>query len=165
MIREQLTTRKPCFVYFAAIALVTMFLISTCASQKTEAAQPEDPFSQAMSRYPGLVPELGVLFDKLKQNVQFPESRRQSKLLPLLPPATTYYIAVPNYGEPARQALATFREELKQSQALREWWQSGDVAKTGTQIEDYVDKSLRSRNTWAERLLCRGRLGGRRTVR
>jgi type II secretory pathway pseudopilin PulG len=93
-----------------------------------------------MNRYPGLVPELGVLLDKLKQNVQFPDVRRQSNLLPLLSPATTYYIAVPNYGEPARQALTTFREELKQSQVLREWWQSGDVAKTGTEIEDFIDK-------------------------
>ena len=80
------------------------------------------------------------MFEKLKHNVQFPAERHQSNLLPLLPASTTFYAAFPNYGEPAHQALLTFRDELKQSTVLQNWWQQSDMAKAGPQIESSIDK-------------------------
>jgi hypothetical protein len=93
-----------------------------------------------LKKYPGLLPELSQLFEKLKHNVQFPAERHQSDLLPLLPASTTFYAAFSNYGEPAHQALLTFRDELTRSAVLQNWWQQSDVAKTGPQIEDSIDK-------------------------
>jgi len=100
---------------------------------------PQLALSNELAKYPGLLPELVNLLDKLKQ-VQFPPERRQSNLLPLLPPSTTYYVGLPNYGEAAHQALSIFREELKSSAVLRDWWNQGDMAKSGARIEGFVDK-------------------------
>jgi type II secretory pathway pseudopilin PulG len=124
----------------AALAAVALFVALPVAAQATKAAQPDDPISQELNKYPGLLPEMGQLIEKLKNNVQLPSPRNQSDLLPLLPGATTYYAALPNYGETARQALAIFREELKQSAVLRDWWQHGDAAKSGSQIEHAIEE-------------------------
>jgi type II secretory pathway pseudopilin PulG len=129
--------------YWAACA--TMFLLTplcvsqTNSSQKKEPMTPQLALSNELAKYPGLLPELVNLLDKLKQ-VQFPPERQQSNLLPLLPPSTTYYIGLPNYGEAAHQALTIFHEELKSSPVLRNWWNQGDMAKSGAQIESSVDK-------------------------
>lgn len=93
-----------------------------------------------MKKYPGLLPELGRVAEKLRNNVQNPPARHESKLLPLLPESTTYYAGFPNYGEAVHQMLITFRQELKDSAVLRNWWQQDDMAKTGPQVEGFMEK-------------------------
>jgi hypothetical protein len=122
------------------IASVVLSLATACVSQGAPESQPDAALSQALNKYPGLLPELGQLLDKLKHNVQIPAARQRSDLLPLLPASTSYYAAFPNYGEAAHQALAIFREELKESAALRALRTQGDMAKTGPQLEDFVQK-------------------------
>ncbi|MGA7684699.1 MAG: hypothetical protein WCC32_14370 [Terriglobales bacterium] len=100
---------------------------------------PQLALSRELAKYPGLLPELVNLLDKLKQ-VQFPPERQQSNVLPLMPSSTTYYVGLPNYGEAAHQALTIFREELKSSAVLRDWWNQGDMAKGGARIESFIDK-------------------------
>jgi hypothetical protein len=95
--------------------------------------------SQDMEKYPGLLPAFSHLLERLMGSVQFPAERQQSALLPLLPPSTTYYVAIPNYGEPAKQALTIFREELKDSSVLRDWWRQGDMAKNGPEVEHFIE--------------------------
>jgi len=95
--------------------------------------------SQDMEKYPGLLPAFSHLLERLRGSVQFPAERQQSALLPLLPPPTTYYVAIPNYGEPAKQALTIFHEELKDSSVLRDWWQRGDMAKNGPEVEHFIE--------------------------
>jgi type IV pilus assembly protein PilA len=129
--------------YWAACA--TIFIFTSLSASQTNSSQPKEPMtpqlalSNELAKYPGLLPELVNLLDKLKQ-VQFPPERRQSNLLPLLPPSTTYYVGLPNYGEAAHQTLTIFREELKSSAVLRDWWQQGDMSKDGAKIESFVDK-------------------------
>src|ERR1700757_1650575 len=132
--------RYPCFLACAILCIVTLLLTSPCASQKAAPPQPDAAFSEALNKYPGLLPEFGVLMDKLRRNLEFPAARDESALLPLLAPATTYYIALPNYGEVSHQALTILRDELKQSSVLREWWLQGYMAKTGPQLEDAIEK-------------------------
>ena len=124
----------------AALAAIAFVFARPLAAQTTTPSEPNAAISQELNKYPGLLPELGQLVERLKNNVQLPPPRNQSDLLPLLPGATTYYAALPNYGEAARQALTIFREELKQSAVLRDWWLHGDVAKSGPQIEHAIEQ-------------------------
>src|ERR1700733_995886 len=125
----------------AVICLLTS--VSVCQTIPPPSKPPNTPgaaLSQVLNKYPGLLPELGRLFDRLRHDVQFPAERHQSSLLPLLPPSTTFYLALPNYGDPAHRALMIFHDELKQSAVLRDWWQQGEMAKTGPQIESSIEK-------------------------
>ena len=121
-------------------AIGTLLLVSTCAAQTPPGRQPETPWSQELKKYPGLSDELVRLLQKLQRDVEFPSARSQSKLLPTLPESTTYYAAFPNYGDAAHQALLIFRRELQQSEALRNWWQQGELAMTGPYLEQSVEK-------------------------
>ena len=129
------------YLCFVACTILCLILNLPCTGQTTGApGQPEAALSEALNKYPGLLPEFGVLIDKLRSNLKFPAERHQSALLPLLSPSATYYFAVPNYGEVCHQALTIFQQELKESSVLRSWWQQGDMAKAGPQIEDAVEK-------------------------
>ena len=112
---------------------------------KSQAKSPQQTWDEFNRKNPGLVEEFGVLVGKLQQELQFPGLRGQTRLLPLLPEATLSYAAFPNYAEVTRQALQIFRQELKRSPALRNWWQSGDVASAGPKLEaalqDFADFS------------------------
>jgi hypothetical protein len=126
--------------FCAFTAVLVLWSMSICSGQTKPAEQPGADAMRELNKYPGLLPEFGQLFSKLQHNVQTPPSRHQSNLLSLLPESTTYYLAIPNYGESAQQVLATFREELKQSPVLRDWWHQGDMAKSGPEVESAVEK-------------------------
>ncbi len=104
------------------------------------AAEPEMPWAQDLKKYPGLQAELAQLVTKLQHNIQFPAPRGQSRLLPLMPESTVFYVAFPNYGEASHQALTIFRQEVQQSKPLRDWWQHGELATAGPKIEDALEK-------------------------
>ncbi len=125
-----------CVAASASVFLVT----SISVSQTTPAKTPADPLAEIQKKYPGLLPELGHLLDRLKHDVQFPPEREQSNLLPQLPASTSFYAAFPNYGETVHQALTIFQDELRQSEALRGWWEQGDMVKTGPQVEGFIKK-------------------------
>jgi hypothetical protein len=130
--------------YFTRCAstLAAVFLIaSACHAQSKPATQsPVAPWSEALKKYPGLLPELGQLVTKLQQNVQAPAPRSESRLLPLLPESTTFYAAIPNYGDVAHQTLTVLRQELQQSSVLRDWWTHGQLATAAPKLEDSLEK-------------------------
>jgi hypothetical protein len=101
---------------------------------------PATPWSQDLNKYPGLLPEIAQLGSKLRENVTLPAPRTDSHLLALLPDSTTVYAAAPNYGDTVRQSLAILREELKQSEVLRDWWTHGQTATAAPEFEDTLDK-------------------------
>jgi hypothetical protein len=123
---------------FVAIASVLFLLVPGCVPQTT--AQPETPWSQELNQHPGLAAELAHLVSKLQRDVEFPLPRNESNLLPLLPDSTTYYAAFPNYGYALHLALLVFRRELQESEVLRNWWQQGEMARTGPQLEEFIEK-------------------------
>ena len=125
-----------CAISAAAFAMIA----SASSAQSVGTAKVETPWSKELKKYPGLLPELGRLAQKLRQNVQFPPSRTESRLLPLLPESTAYYGAISNYGDSAHQALAIFRQELQESAVLKDWWTHGDLATSGPKIEDAIEK-------------------------
>jgi hypothetical protein len=109
------------------------------ASQSGEQQKPDSTFQQQLAKYPGFLTDIGHLFERLQRDLTFPPARGQSTLLPLLPQSTTYFIAIPNYGDSAHQALEIFHEELKNSTGLRNWWQA-EMATTGPQLEESINQ-------------------------
>ena len=133
--------RRHYFTKCAAAAAVIFLVASSCGAQAKPTRQAsEEQWTQELKKHPELLAEFGRLFEKLQSNVQFPEARRESRLLPLLPEATMSYAAFPNYGDAAHQTVKIFRQELEESAVLREWWQHGAVATAGPKVEDALEK-------------------------
>ena len=80
-----------------------------------------------------------MIFQEWIPDVQFPPARRQSRLLPTLPPTAIAYFAISNYGGVADTTLKVFRQELQNSPVLRDWWAHSPVAADA--LESLVDYS------------------------
>jgi hypothetical protein len=133
--------RYRCFLQWVAVGALIFLLTSAVAAQAPASGQSALPWQQDLQNDPGLLRELGQLLEKLQHDVQLPPARNQSHLLPLLPESTTIYAAIPNYGDASHQALAIFQRQLRQSPALRSWWQHGELAENGPRIEDFLEKA------------------------
>lgn len=89
--------------------------------------------------YKPLLEELGRLQDKLVQGVQFPAPRTQSRLLPLVPSTSSFYVGLPNYGDALHQAYEIFQQELQQSDVLKDVWQN-KVGVAGLIVDEVITK-------------------------
>jgi len=110
-----------------------------CRAQEA-GMRPDAAISNELNKYPGLMEEFGKLLQRVLTEVKYPDGRTESKLLAVMPEGTMTYVAVSNYGEPTRQIVKIFREELKDSEPLRKWWGSGEVATTGPKVEAFLEK-------------------------
>src|SRR5215471_16866835 len=127
------------------VSIAAIFLFATACSAQSKPASPggqqtETQWAKELSKYPGLLPEFGQLVGKLQTEIQFPAPRAESRLLSLLPESTIIYAAFPNYGDATHQALEVFRQELRESAVLRDWWTHGDMATSGPKLEDSLEK-------------------------
>ena len=145
----------------AAICLIA----TTCDAQSKPVAsatrQPQSSLTQELNKYPGLLPEFAQLFTKLQNNVQYPASRSESHLLPLLPASTIVYGAFPNYGDAAHQVLQIFRQELQDSAVLRDWWHSGERAASGPKIEKLFENFCQVHQYLGDEVVVSGVMEGR----
>jgi type II secretory pathway pseudopilin PulG len=139
--RPMLQPRRylPLAVFFSIFALIFFFTL-TCTAQSTPSARPESSSAQDLQKDPALLHAFGELLEKLQKDVQFPPARNESRLLPLLPESTVFFVALPNYGEATHQALAMFRQRVEEDPVLREWWHRGSMATEGPKAEDYLEK-------------------------
>jgi type IV pilus assembly protein PilA len=128
-----------CAVAFFAFFLVGLSCSPQSAQSKPLAPQTKMPWEQELKKYPGLLEEFGRLAEKIHQ-VSFPAERAESRLLPLVPESTIFYAAFPNYGDAANQTLTIFRQELQESEVLRDWWQHGAMASDGPKLEAALEK-------------------------
>jgi len=81
-------------------------------------------------------------FAELRQQVEkipFPQPRYSSDLLDRVPANTALYISVPNFGDFLSEANQTFHDQMKQSPALEEWWNSGH-ANNMADLDSMVEK-------------------------
>lgn len=83
------------------VSTAIFFLVLPCVSQNSEQPKPDTTFQQQIAKYPGFLTDVGHLFERWQRELTFPQARGQSTLLPLLPQSTTYFIAIPNYGNSA----------------------------------------------------------------
>jgi hypothetical protein len=141
-----------------------LFLPLTCFSQSAVKPQPQIPFADDLKKYPGLPTELAHLVEALKNNVQLPPVRTESRLLPRLPMETTYYVAFPNYGETAHQTVETLRQELQASAVLRDWWQHGELSSTGPKLQDFLEKFHEVSQYLGDEIVVSGEIGGAREM-
>jgi type IV pilus assembly protein PilA len=142
--------------YAAILAAIFLVVLPCCAQSAPPAQQSEMPWTKELNKYPGLLPEFGRLVEKLKQNIQFPAPRAESRLLPLLPAPTVSYAAFPNYGDVTQQALKIFRQELQESTVLRDWWGHGDLATAGPKTEDALEKFYQFQQYLGEEIVVSG---------
>src|ERR1700682_291070 len=97
---QTLWQRRHYFTKCAAAAAVIFLVASSCGAQSKPTSQAsEEQWTRELKKHPELLAKFGRLFEKLQSKVQFPEARRESRLLPLLPEATMSYAAFPNYGD------------------------------------------------------------------
>ena len=124
-------------------AMIGAMTIGACVCRAQAAnTSPDAAILDEWKKYPGLMEEFGKLFQRVMTEVKYPDGRKQSSLLPALPESTMTYVAVSNYGEPARQILKIFREELRESEPLRKWWGSSEVATAGPKVEAFLEKFM-----------------------
>ena len=158
----QIFEQKPPFFIKCVASIAAIFFVgSPCFSQtKPAPQQAEMPWTKDLNKYPGLLPELGKLVEKLKQNIRFPPARTESRLLPLLPASTMTLAAFPNYGDVTQQALKIFRQELEESAVLRDWWGHGELALGGPKLEDSIEKLYQLQQFLGEEIVVSGVMDG-----
>ncbi len=121
-------------------AACTSIVLITCAAAQTKPQSAGQPSPEDIKNLTAIAGQFGQLGQKLRDRVTLPLPRTESHLMPLLPESTLVYVAIPNYGEAAHQALDVFQDELKTNVELRAWWQKGNMATDGPKIEDGVEK-------------------------
>ena len=130
------------YVFKSAVMGAAVFLLAPIGAgqQNPAARQTEASSINDAMKNPELMAELGRFMGRVQHEARFPSTRSTSKLMPLLPESTRFYVAFPNYGDVAHQTLIIFREELRKNAALRDWWQHGEMAAAGPKIEDGVEE-------------------------
>ncbi|HLW53198.1 MAG TPA: FecR domain-containing protein [Candidatus Angelobacter sp.] len=113
--------------------------LSTSASVGAVPVPKEIAWSQNVDQHLALLAEFGHFANKL-DTIQMPGLRYQSSLLPLLPPNTVLYAAIPNLGDAARQADQLFEQELQESPVLRQWWQQVQTHKHGPDLKEILSE-------------------------
>jgi type IV pilus assembly protein PilA len=149
------------FINFAITTAAIFLIPSHCSAQPAPAGQQsESPWLENLKKHPELLAEFGRLVEKLRLNVQFPPARAESRLLPLLPESTMVYAAFSNYGDAADQTLRIFRQELQDSDVLRDWWKHGEVAANGPKIEIFLDKFDQLHQFLGDEIVVSGAMAG-----
>jgi type IV pilus assembly protein PilA len=145
-----------------AAGIAAIFLVAPAypQAQTSSEALADTPWSQEMSKYPGLLPELGNLVVKMRQEIQPPAPRSESRLLPLLPETTMSYAAISNYADTTEQALKIFRQELQESAVLRDWYQHGGIAAAGPKIEESLEKFAQLQQYMGDEIVVSGSFEG-----
>ncbi len=132
-------TRRQLMTCAALCGLILVLVSMGIAQTRTPARNKQAaPAAFGPEQFTSLAEQLGPLLQRLQREVKFPPARTESRLLPRLPEGTTFYVALPNYGEAAHQALSIFKQELQNNAALSEWWHKAGA--TAPKVEDYVER-------------------------
>jgi hypothetical protein len=102
--------------------------------------QPDMSWLQDLLKNKELMADLSKFTERLKASVQYPPVRHESKILPRLPESSLFYVAFPNYGDAAHQALQAFQQELKESAAMRNFLQKNKLEATEMKIENGIQQ-------------------------
>jgi hypothetical protein len=103
--------------------------VSTSDNLSPEPVSEQIAWSHDHDKYLVLLAQFATLRHQIEQ-IPFPQPRYRSDLLGRVPANSTLYISVPNLGDFLSEANQTFHDQLKQSPALQEWWNSGHASNT-----------------------------------
>ena len=112
--------------------------VTTSDNLSPEPVSEQIAWSYDRDKYLVLLAQFAALRQKIEQ-IPFPQPRYSSDLLYRVPANTTLYISVPNLGDFLSEANQTFHDQLKQSPALQEWWNSGQGSNTAD-LDSLVEK-------------------------
>lgn len=152
--------RRHC--YFATCVAAVIVLFTSLGVAQANKPAPSPLPSDDLKKYPGLLTEFGQLLKKMQDGVQFPPERGQSRLLPLLPESTMFYVAVPNYGDAFHQALAVFQQEVKDNAELRAWWEHAQSSADEIKPEDSLEKFYQFSQFLGDEIVVAGAMEGRK---
>ncbi len=140
----------------ALVFAFSVFVVVTCGAYQSAPARRNTPANAApydarkapaandwtaeMAKNPEMWSELGKLFSRMQQEVQLPGMRRKSQILSRLDDGTEIYMAFPNYGEALNQAHVIFKQQLRDSPKLMEWWQKSELNKSDPKFDDVLDQ-------------------------
>lgn len=145
----------------AVLAIVALAASAACSAQNAQTnAAPGAAAAEDVTKNPALMAEFGKLAGRLQNEVTLPFPREESSVLPELPAGTTFYVALPNYGDAVHQALGIFQQELQANSALRDWWQKVEPAPQGAKIEDSIEKFCRLSQYVGDEIVISGTAGG-----
>ncbi len=125
------------------------------------AGDPDLASLQDALKNPELMVEFGRLVEKLQKGVQYPAARNQSRILARLPASTVFFVAFPNYGEPAHQALQIFDQELKDSAQLRDFLHKNNLDAMQPQVENGIEKFYEFSQFLGDEVVITGKLQGK----
>jgi hypothetical protein len=112
--------------------------VSTNDNLSPEPVSDQIAWSHDRDKYLVLLAQFATLRENIEQ-IPFPQPRYTSDLLSRVPANTSLYISVPNLGDFLSEANQTFHDQLKQSPALQEWWNSGH-ANNSADLDALVEK-------------------------
>lgn len=99
----------------------------------------EVSWSKDAARYLALLAELNVLGKKLEA-IPGPGLRYSSKLTQYMPANAKFFASIPNIGNTLGEAKRVFDSQLKESPALRNWWEQSTNAKSRTQMDETINE-------------------------
>ena len=97
------------------------------ATLKRTTVSQQVAWSKDPARYIALLGEMDELKKKLA-TLPMPSPRTEARMLNRLPANTVVYAAIPNLSGQVADATKIFEDRMKQSEVLKEWWSSEQVA-------------------------------------
>jgi hypothetical protein len=95
-------------------------------------------WSHDLDKYLPLLAQFSALQNRIDQ-IPFPQLRYTSDLLGRVPANTLLYVSIPNLGSFLSEANNIFHDQLKQSPALQQWWNTGSRDNTA-ELDTLVEK-------------------------
>jgi len=160
--RHAPATRRRGWRLNGAPLLALLFLSALPCGAQSKPTEPNGTPAaiQSLANNPQLMAEFEKLIGRLEHELVFPAARNRSELLPLLPESTTFYVALPNYGDAAHQTLSIVQQEVQASPALREWWQQVESKSAGSKVEDSIEKFYQVSQYLGDEVVFSGTTGG-----
>ena len=112
--------------------------VSTNDNLRAEPVDQEIAWSRDLDKYLPLLAEFSTLQHRLDR-IPTPQLRYTSDLLGRVPANTLLYVSIPNLGNFLSEANDIFHDQLKQSPALQQWWETGTQHNT-TQLDALVNQ-------------------------
>jgi hypothetical protein len=98
--------------------------ISTNENLSSEPVDQQIAWSRDLDKYLPLLAQFSTLQHRIDQ-IPTPQLRYTSDLLGRVPANTLLFVSIPNLGNFLSEANNIFRDQLKQSPALQQWWENG----------------------------------------
>jgi len=112
--------------------------MATSENVSPEPIEQQIGWSHDREQYLPLLAQFATLRERIG-GIPFPEPRYNSDLLPRVPAGTELYISVPNLGNFLSEANTIFKDQLRRSPELQQWWGRGGNGKTAD-LDGLIEK-------------------------